>query len=203
MIDLEMAGAELVNQTEVSPTPTAELRRRADKRRSRRRVARAGAVMLTAVAVVAVFVVSRTSDTSEHVMVSSPPRPGLAREHDCPGMIGDTLAGATVADLERRGAADGLPEDGATTLGRVTAAVRLSRADLTRRYRGVLRITVGKGLGWTFSENPPASVTYHRVDDYQVVVHLGRKQDCPAFNAFVANDRGQRVPVLFLHPDGG
>lgn len=120
-------------------------------------------------------------------------------ESHCPNLIADTLTHETPEGLTRRGAADGLPPDGATTRDRVTAAVRLSQKDLARQYSGVLAVTVGPGLGWTFSESTDSTPAYHRVADYQVVVHLEVVADCPKFDAFVSNDKGQRVPVLFVY----
>ena len=125
-------------------------------------------------------------------------RPG---EQRCPAdqEYAESLAHATLADLTRRGAADGLPEDGATSMERVTAAARLLEATITRTQRGVVAVTIGPGLGWTFSQRANSSVVYHRVNDFQVVVHIRQRSECPQYPSFVSNDRRQRVPSLFVY----
>ena len=123
----------------------------------------------------------------------------VAPPHDCPGMIGDTLEGQTVADLRARGAADGLPYDGATTMERVEAALRINEAQIRSAYPEVISVTVGPGLGWTYSFVPGGTADYHHVSDYQIITLLRRDIDCPLDNAFVSNDQGERVPLLFQY----
>ncbi len=101
--------------------------------------------------------------------------------------------------MTRRGAADGLPEEGATALNRVASAARENDAEIRRLVPNVIAITVGPGLGWTFSQRPDLSIEYHKANDFQVVVHLRLQQDCPPIPSFVGNDRGQRVPSLYVY----
>ena len=126
-------------------------------------------------------------------------RPG---EQKCPAdrAFADSLAHATIADMTRRGAADTLPEYGATTLDRVVAAARETDAQIRKSQRDVIAVTVGRGVGWTFSQRSDLSIVYHQVDDFQVVVHLGNKDACPEIPSFVTNDRDQRVPSLYVYP---
>jgi hypothetical protein len=126
-------------------------------------------------------------------------RPG---EQKCPAdrAFADSLAHASIADMTRRGAADTLPEYGATTLDRVVAAARETDARIRKSQRDVIAVTVGRGVGWTFSQRSDLSIVYHRVDDFQVVVHLGTKDACPEVPSFVSNDRDQRVPSLYVYP---
>lgn len=122
-------------------------------------------------------------------------------EQKCPAdrAFADSLAHATVADMTRRGAADGLPEDGATTLARVAEAARGNGTEIRKSHRGVIAVTAGRGLGWTFSQRSDLSVMYRKVNDFQVVVHLHDEHDCPPYPSFVSNDRGQRVPSLYVY----
>jgi hypothetical protein len=138
------------------------------------------------------------SNITDAVVVELRLRPG---EQKCPADrdLADSLGHATVADMTRRGAADGLPEDGATTIEHVSAAARSAAATITRAQRGVIAVTIGRGLGWTFSQRADSSVVYHHVDDFQVVVHLRHESDCPKYPSFVSNDLGRRVPSLFVY----
>ena len=142
--------------------------------------------------------IAALSTIPEPVVVEVRLRPG---EQRCPADrdLADSLAHATVAEMTRRGAADGLPEDGATTRDRVAAAVRLNAASIRNTHRGVIAVTVGRGVGWTYSQSADSLVAYHSVKDFQVVVHLRRKASCPQYASFVSNDRGQRVPSLFVY----
>jgi hypothetical protein len=135
----------------------------------------------------------------KRVAVERELRPG---EQKCPAdrAFADSLAHATVADMTRRGAADTLSEYGATTLDRVVAAARENDAQIRKSQRDVVAITVGRGVGWTFSQRSHLSIVYHQVNDFQVVVHLGIKDACPEFPSFVSNDRDQRVPSLYVYP---
>lgn len=138
------------------------------------------------------------STIPEPVVVEKSLRRG---EQKCPAdrAFADSLAHATVADMTRRGAADGLPEDGATTLDRVEVAARENGAEIRKSQRNVISITAGRGLGWTFSQRADLSVIYHKVNDFQVVVHLRYLQNCPPTPSFVSNDRGERVPSLYVY----
>jgi hypothetical protein len=122
----------------------------------------------------------------------------VAEEH-CPNLVGETLKNETPAGLAARGAADGLPSDGATRRERVASAVRLNAAYLRRQYPGIRLIDVGPGLGWTYSSPADNPAAYHRVADFQVIVHLRTQSNCPHMDAMVPNDHGERVPVLFVY----
>jgi Rieske Fe-S protein len=65
MIDLERAGADLVNETAVSTTPVAELRRRAARRTTRGRVVGTGAVLVTAAMVTVAMITWPSRGTQE------------------------------------------------------------------------------------------------------------------------------------------
>jgi hypothetical protein len=109
------------------------------------------------------------------------------------------LVHASDQELKERGAADGLPEHGATTLERVRAAVRVSSANIRRQFPSTEEITVGPGLGLTYTQRGSDVPNYIREPDYQVYVHLGQQADCAKAFTFTVNDRNQRVPIFFAY----
>src|SRR5439155_2440144 len=116
--------------------------------------------------------------------------------------IAATLVHANDKELTERGAADGLPEHGATTLERVRAAVRVSSANIRRQFPSTQEITVGPGLGLTYTQLGIDTPRYVREPDYQVYVHLGQQADCAKAVTITVNDPNQRDPICLAYPSG-
>ena len=98
------------------------------------------------------------------------------------------------AELVRVGAADGLPEQGSTTMTRVRAALPTARA-----VYAPAAVRVGPGIGVTYSGSGPTRITYHHAADFQLWVRFSNVANCPSTAAFVIDGHRQRVPVFAVY----
>src|SRR5438067_1778083 len=108
---------------------------------------------------------------------------GLASdERPCPGFGEQMQRMQTMSDAEmvRIGAADMLPERGATTRARVNDALAAARG----AYASAT-VRVGPGLGVTYDGSGQTRITYHRAPDYQFWVRFPSAESCPSLAAFV------------------
>jgi hypothetical protein len=119
--------------------------------------------------------------------------PGLASdERPCPGFGEQMQRMQTMSNAEmvRIGAADMLPERGATTRARVNGALAAARG----AYPSAT-VRVGPGLGVTYNGTGQTRITYHREPDYQLWVRFASAEACPSMAAFVISG-DQRIPVF-------
>ena len=123
------------------------------------------------------------------------PPPDLITAEACPGQR--RLDGKSEGDLVQMGAADGLPEQGATTEASVRQALDRYRDSLRARYPGA-EVGIGRGIGWTYSMRG-GTPQYHRGDDYAVVVVFPSAAQCRSTREFTTNGFNQRIPVILLH----
>ena len=114
----------------------------------------------------------------------------------CPGQNAQWLAHATEADLIAKGAGDALPGPEATTLRSVQEAVRRNTAFLRSHVPGIVQVSVGPGIGWTWRATPTGP-KYDHHPDFQVIARVATAAECPRAVWDVDNAAGQRVPVQF------